>query len=395
MLRLSSYLPFFLLPGLMLLGGCHHDHHHDHDDHPDHTMEWQDTLRIPVEVLRLAGAKWGMPEPQARVDGEKLFGEWALFPEYRAEVSGIAPGRVKRIRYQLNEVVTIGAPLVELESREWMDLQRQYFDLKARGVYLQQEHERLRNLRDQDATSLKAWQQIEAEMAAWRATLASIAADIRLHGVDPDALDPARPQVSYTLKAPITGQITHSRVSPGQWLETGTAACVLADLRQIHVTLQAYPRQLTSLRPGDTLWLETEGYDQVIPSRIRHIDALTAPGSQTLGVHAMPLTSVGLPAVGSFVQAYAVTTVDTQLLALPERAVRLEEGRSFILLYLPGESGEGVSVFLRRTVDIRRRSGDRVIVTRPPGWTESTPVVLEGAYYLHAHSMSEAFEHDH
>lgn len=392
-----TFIKFILpLSIVLLLGACIHDHaDHQHDDHITTPTVWQDTLHISRQTLALAGASWGMPDEQAGMEGEALFGEWVLFPEHKAIVTGIAPGRVKRIRYQLNDLVSAGAPLVDLESRDWMDLQRQYFDLIARGTFLKLEYDRLRTLQDQDATSVKAWQQIQSEYASWKSHLASVEADIRLHGVEPDGLDPAQPKAEYTLRAPISGRVTQSLVSPGQWLETGAAACALADMRQVRATLNAYPRQVASFRVGDTLWLRTDGFPGVLPARIQHVDALMATGSQTLGVHAMPLSVKDIPAVGSFVQAYQKGTISEQQLVLPETSVRMEEGRTFILVYLPDAGDEEEAVFLKRTVDVQRRSGGQVIVTRPPGLTSATPVVLEGAYYIHAHSLTQGFEHDH
>lgn len=372
-----------------------HDHTHDHTDGHAGASASNDTLHMSGEMLRLAGVNWGPPPTAHLMEGEPLFGEWVLFPEHRALVSGIAPGRVRRLLYQLNDEVVRGAPLVELESPEWTDLQRRYFAHLAQGQFLQQEYARIETLQAQDATSAKAWQQVRAEMTHWRTTRASLEADLRMYGVQPEKLDPESPQAVYTFYAPIGGRVVRSLASTGQWLAAGDPACELADLRQVMVSLKARPEQVAGLRSGDTLLLHTEGYSETWPARIRHMDRMADPSSQTIGIHALPLPGGPQPPVGRFVQAHLPGRVQDDQWLLPAEALRKEAGKDFILVHLPGAGDAGEEAFLRRRVRVLRTGPEGVLVERPAGWKYGMDLVLKGAYYLDAHARSHEFEHDH
>lgn len=393
-MKLSSLIQYFPLVLSVMITACDKNTPVQDDPHNDNAT-WNDTIRIAHESLKLASVAWNIPEKQLSVDGEQIFGEWMLYPEHRAIASTITPGRVKRIRYQLNDIVKAGTVLVELESRDWMDLQGRYFEAVTKGNFLIQEYDRLNLLKDQDAISLKAWQQIVAEKAAWQAAVATLEADIRLHGVEPAALNPAQPRSVYTLTAPISGRITHSYISPGQWMESGTTACNIADLSQARVTLNVNQRQRAQFQQGDTLWLSTEGISEKIPARIQHIDQIMAQGSQTITIHALPLIRTNLPPVGSYVSAYRTTQLKAQQIALPEAALRMENGRDFILIYLPDACTDEEAVFLKKMVHIIQRTEGNIVVTRPQDLTDSTLIVTEGAYYIHAQSKTSDQEHDH
>lgn len=393
-MKLTPFIQYCQLALLVIITACDKNTSVQNDPHYENAM-WNDTIRIAHKSLKLASVVWNTPQIQSSVEGEQIFGEWTLYPEHKAISSTITPGRVKRIRYQLNDIVKAGTVLVELESREWMDLQGRYFDAVTKGSFLLQEYDRLNMLKDQDAISLKAWQQIVSEKAAWQAAMATLEADIRLHGVEPTALNPTQPKTVYTLSAPISGRITHSYISPGQWLESGATACNIADLSQISVTLNAYPRQIAQFQQGDTLWLSTEGFKEKIPARIQHIDQIMAQGSQTITIHALPLKRTHLPPVGSYVSAYRTTQLKAQQIALPESALRMENGRDFILLYLPDASSNEEAVFLKKMVHVIQRSEGNIVVTRPPELSDSTLIVTEGAYYIHAQSKTADKEHDH
>jgi membrane fusion protein, heavy metal efflux system len=381
---------------LLVISSCApHEHTHEHaDEHAGQSVP-NDTLHMSVEMLGLAGVSWGPPPTAQLMEGEPLFGEWVLFPEHRALVSGIAPGRVRRLLYQLNDEVVRGAPLVELESPDWTDLQRRYFTHMAQGQFLQQEYARMETLQAQDATSAKVWQQVRAEMTNWRTTRASLEADLRMYGVKPETLDPESPQAVYTLYAPIGGRVVHSLASTGQWMGAGDPACELADLRKIMVSLKARPEQASGLQTGDSLLLETEGFPGTLTARIRHMDRMADPASQTIGIHALPQAAGPLPPIGRFVQARRPGHIPEGQWLLPAEALRKETGEDFILVHLPGAGDPGEEAFLRRRVRILRMGPEGVLIERPAGWKSGMELVLKGAYYLDAHARSHEFEHDH
>jgi len=118
-------------------------------DHPD------GLILIDRAQVEVAGIQWGAINTVAAPDGQQLFGEWVLHPEYTAQVHSIAAGRVVRIHYATNQSVGKGAVLIDVESPELIDLQREYLEKKARSVYLEQELTRMKTLEEGGATALK------------------------------------------------------------------------------------------------------------------------------------------------------------------------------------------------------------------------------------------------
>ena len=355
-------------------------------DHPD------GLILIDRAQVEVAGIQWGAINTVAAPDGQQLFGEWVLHPEYTAQVHSIAAGRVVRIHYATNQSVGKGAVLIDVESPELIDLQREYLEKKARSVYLEQELTRMKTLEEGGATALKNLQAAESAVRYIRASLSGLKADLALYGIDGERLTPESLTGRYPIRAPQAGRITHSAVAVGQWLEPGTPICDIRDLQHIHGDLFAYPAQMPSLKVGNRLAVENGSPGgRPLYVKVVSLDKSLDPEKKALRIHTRVEGPLPEDVVeGGYLSARLSWTDEPAGLILPAASVRKEGGTSFVLVLDESHSTPEAVAFRKVDVDVIREDNQRVVV-REGVIRGDEIIVLEGAYYVHAQSQVAEF----
>ncbi|MBP6184690.1 MAG: efflux RND transporter periplasmic adaptor subunit [Saprospiraceae bacterium] len=346
--------------------------------------------------VELTGITWEKYQQNSSTKSQAVFGEWVLHPEDRSQVSVIAAGRVKRIYYKLNDQVAKGAPLAELESIDFIHLQRQFIETRSQMALHYLEYNRMKTLLDEDATSLRAFQESESAWIESKSALSSITAQLRLYGVDTTHLATRPPLVSYTITSPITGRIVANQISSGQWLETGAVVCGIANFNAMHADLFLFPNDAGSLKIGDPVTLYTAGSAEEIQGKILHIDQVIDPVRKAIRIHCMPQFPAGMarPAEGSYVSASNKHTPLSGSLYLPQAAVRKEDNGDFIFIYQPAKSTKDHLAFSKMSVNIIQTLPDGFNVDPAVALLGSEEIVMKGAYYIDAQSKVVEFSEE-
>ncbi len=276
-----------------------------------------------------------------------------------------------------------------LQSKARLDFARRTMErasqLREKGVGTGQQHdEAQQNLRLAEAEH-QAAQTMKRSYEAARARLASLRAQAL-----PDSGEgkPASARYQMPLIAPITGEIvfvahiegehlgdTHSEVfrivnTDHVWIEADISEFDLAELAEspdATMTLPAYPgRSFDILNSGS--------------GRLVNIGVIVDPQTRTLSVvYEMPNPD-GLFRVGMFANVFLETRTATEVVAIPEKAIVLDNGRPTAYVLIDGEN------FQRRALELGVR--DSGFVEVKSGLMESERVVTKGAYAIKLASLS-------
>jgi len=392
---------FLLLPilGILLLGACTGKEQQAAETgqaapSAGHTAP-EDILYMATSQVTLTGVSWS-PVPSGGERNEQvLFGEWTLHPEHRAMAVVLAAGRVKKLHYQMNAQVAKGAVLAELESPEFLQLQRRFLEARSRYGFLKQEYQRVRSLSEQDATSRRNLEQVQSEAEAARSEMAGLAAELKLYGVDTASLSADALRATYAITAPIAGRTTSSLVSTGQWLDTGAPLCDLAQFEQMHADLFVYPDLASSVSPGDAVYILSSGGER-IPAKVLHIDRMLDHEKKAIRVHCLPVLPKGiaLPVEGSYAKGILPAPGGAAGLYLPLSAVRKENGGEFIFVHLPDKSTPDRTAFRKVAVQTTQTTGEGVYITPSTPLEAGAEIVLQGAYYIDAQSKVQEFSEE-
>lgn len=335
-------------------------------------------------AVSMSGIRWTRWPLADTTGASTLHGVWTLHPEHRSAIAAPGSGRIVRLHYRLNQQVAPGALLAEVESRDFIHLQQSWLETYRQWVFANQEYQRMADLLQGQATSVREEEKARSDRDALRAALDGMTAELRLFHIDTLSLLQRGPQSTYGIRALLGGTVLRSEASPGQWLEAGTILGETGDLQRMHADLFLYPAQSGRLQPGDTLSVQTTGLAGEIRVVIRHADRQVDEASGAFRVHAVPLAIGSVPPAGAFLEARLMTGPTPDAVLVPAPAVRRIGDQRVIYVHEP-DADDGKKVGFRRIRATVLREDARGTWIRPEEpLSPGMEIVTHGAYYIEA-----------
>ncbi|MCG2637813.1 efflux RND transporter periplasmic adaptor subunit [Bradyrhizobium sp. GCM10023182] len=218
------------------------------------------TLPYPVQIV--------IPTPQL----------WVVSAPVAGMVANLSVGRGDRI--------SVGQPLVTLESPSFVSQQRDYLHAIAQELLANQQLKRNMDLFEGKAVPQRVLEASQAE--ARQATL--VAAErrqmLRLTGMSDEAISrlgqDASISATLTVNAPQSASVVDVVISPGQRLEQSAPLIKLARLSPLWAEIAVPATKIPAIRAGAKV--EIEGYST--PGKVVLVSETTDPATQTILVRA-------------------------------------------------------------------------------------------------------------
>lgn len=247
-------------------------------------------------------------------------------------VLGVARGRrsvnitsstselITRVMFSDGQRVAAGTPLVQLQAREEDAAIAENRALVARA---ETQYERYKTLSERGFASSAMVEQYETELESARASLT--AAQARAG--------------DRTIRAPFSGVLGLSTVTPGTLVNPGAVITTLDDIDLVRVDFPIPERYLAVLRPGTAISATIDAYgDEVFSGRIALID--TRVNEQTRSITARAeIPNPGARIRPGMAVRVAVQQGVRQTIAVPEAAVQYEGDGAFVYRIANGERG--------------------------------------------------------
>lgn len=247
---------------LLLFAACGNaDHAHDTTDghghsHGSSAKSLSDTARYTGE-LSISEAQFtslkitfAAPERRAMEGSVRLNGKVMTSPLSKAEITSPFAGKVVDVLVDEGAAVRKGQVLILLSDVGFYELQQKYLTARAQRTSATAELERQTTLVAGDAAARKTLEQAKAKAEEVRALAASLEGQLRLAGIDPEALSADKLQQQFTVRSPIDGRVNGIRIFLGSRVEPTTVLLEVIDLHHFHVHLNAYERDLALLKEG-------------------------------------------------------------------------------------------------------------------------------------------------
>lgn len=192
---------------------------------------------------------------------------WTRDGRVRADVVQIAPdvsGPVIRVAVRDNKWVNRGDVLYAIDPH-WLTL-------AVASAQAEVESRRHEMVMRQDAARRRA--QIKAAISSEDLQQTGSAANVAVanyHGAQA-ALELAELNLSHaTVRAPVSGYITHLRLRPGEYATAGETKVAIVDAHSFWVVGYFEETKLRHIRVGDTAHIVLMGYDPVIAGHVESI----------------------------------------------------------------------------------------------------------------------------
>ncbi len=300
-------------------------------------------------------------------------------PQNKAVISPMITGYVRKINFLVGDNVRKGQIMAELESMEFIDLQQEYVELKARIEYLKDDYERQKVLREQDAVSKKKFLMAEIDYKTAIATLDGLRSKLKMLGVNFDKLDTGKIESTILLRAPISGSVKSQDTMVGRHVDPSEEIFEIVNSDHLHLELSVYEKDVIHIKKGQKVWFR-------IPSLNNHIfeGAVFLVGrdlsedKRSINVHVHIQEETGFT-VGMYANA-SIVVEDNPTFALPVTAVVVDGNNKYV--FRKKKLSDDQLVFERMSVITGLESEGLIEINNMQDFSVDDEIVIDGAFYL-------------
>ncbi|MFP4025174.1 MAG: efflux RND transporter periplasmic adaptor subunit [Thiohalospira sp.] len=341
----------------------------------------QESIELTQPQIERAGIKTGKLEQREIADVILCTGKVDALPQNKANVSPAMGGFIKQINYYTGDNVTKGAVMATFQHQDFIDLQQQLMEAKARKDYHYEEYKRQGELTIENAASIKNMQQAKADYLTAEAKYKSLKARIEILGVDTENIEKGGFEQHFSLKAPINGIITSAHGNNGMYISPDTYIFEIVNDKQLILTLNVLEAYLTHIKKGQKIVFKTLNSDKNFETRIERIDNKINENGM-VRVFANINNKNREIKTGMFIEAQLLTNERT-VYALPEEAVLENEEESIVFI-------ENNNQYTKVQVNKGGVKDGWIEIIDPPKPLFNQKIVIKGGYYLQ--SVQEIME---
>ncbi|MFW6137415.1 MAG: efflux RND transporter periplasmic adaptor subunit [Candidatus Aminicenantaceae bacterium] len=413
-----------LIPVLIILTGCGgrtsqensgdlHSHAHQHesghpgeasDDHSGHGHNTEDeVIHIPPDKQKQWNIQTSPAEMRDLQPKIHLPGVVTLNRNRTADISSYVEGKVNRVATDLGKRIRKGDTLAVINSPEFAKSQADF--LEARFAYLlsRREYERSKMLLEEKAIEKREYDRREAAYQKASTQYGALGSALHSYGIDhqdieeliekcealesqPYKCDIADPFLSIV--SPVPGTVVFRDIIIGEHIKSEKTIFTVSDLSRIWVLLDAYEKDLPSLRIHSDVEILTSVYgDEIFQGRITNISDVIDEKIRTVTVRAEVDNREHRLKPNMYVQGRIQSPAVRKRLAVPDSAVQnLQDEKIVFIQTAPGD-------FMIRHVEIQEQINGWTVIRA--GLQPGEVFVHEGAFTLKSELTKGTFGHAH
>lgn len=207
-------------------------------------------VQLTPEQAKNAAIETGKPDFQPVVTTIKVNGMVDVPPQSLISVSFPLGGYLKQSHLLPGTSVRKGEVIAVMEDQSYVQLQQDYLMAKARMEYLQVDAERQKSLSEQDATSKKAFQQVQSEYKTQQVMIKSLEEKLRIIGISPEQLNVNAISRTVPVRSPINGYVTKVNVNVGKYVNPADVLFELVNPDDIHAALTVFEKDFAFIHKG-------------------------------------------------------------------------------------------------------------------------------------------------
>ena len=193
----------------------------------------------------------------------------------------------------------------------------------------------------------------------------------------------------HPLIAPISGEIVGAEHVEGEYVESQGTVYRLLDLSRVWITAHVSEFDLAGVGEAPGALLKFAAYPErtfdvigEMDGRLAHVGRVVDPETRTIALRYEAENPDGLFRDGMFAEVFLETETVVEVIAIPEDAIIMDNGRPVAFVLIHGEA------FQKRVLDLGVRDGKLVEVRA--GIEAGERVVTEGAYLVKLAAASPA-----
>ena len=186
-----------------------------------------------------------------------------------------------------------------------------------------------------------------------------------------------KPDSRVRIFSPMSGTVVEKLIDEGKYVKTGMPILKIADLTQVWLMLELFPKDTSGLKIGQSVTVSMQSQPgRKFEGQISFIDPMVDDSTQTVDVRVVIANEAGLIKIGDFGKARIKKSLDDnqQRVVVPRDAVLMNGDDS--VAYVETEPGR----FEFRKVEVAEIMGDRVALSS--GIEAGEQVAASGVFML-------------
>lgn len=367
----------------------------------DITQKEEGIVEVTPEQMKAVDIEMGVIEQQNLSSVVKASGQLTVAPQNKAVVNALVGGVIRKINVIAGQQVRKGQVVASIENPDFIRLQQDYLTSKDNIVYLAQEFERQRILKEADAGIGKVYQQASANYAAEQSRLRTLEAQLQQIHINPAQVRKGNLITQVPVLTPISGTVGNINLSVGTYTDASSPIMEIVNNSTVYCELQVFEKDIAKVRTGQKVnFMLTNQSNKQLSGQVYGINKTLNTGVRAATVHATINNVAPLKLIaGQYVTAL-IETGKQSVQAVPKDAIVKANDKTYIFVF-EGTEQEPVKKDTddkeadTRTVQEKYRFKMMEVITgvEELGYVEiklivelkpDTEIVTKGAFYLYS-----------
>lgn len=224
-------------------------------------------------------------------------------PQFRADVHAKTDGFVENITVLVGQRVKKGDVLATLTSQEFILLQDNLLQSKAKYEQLQKDHARKSELSKSNAVSEKELERVNAELLQSKAAFLAFAEQAKFVGINLDKILKGDVSNRVSIIAPIDGFVNKAQANNGKHVTANELLFQIVDESHKHVELAVFSSDAQKLQKSQLVKFRANGSKTIFEGSVFLINQALDDQLQYVNVHVHPIDEQLPLMVSSYVEA--------------------------------------------------------------------------------------------
>mgnify|MGYP001119045902 CR=1 FL=1 len=300
----------------------------------DTTKKEEGIAEVTAEQMKAVGIETSAIEQKNLTSVVKASGQLTVPPQNKAVVNALVGGVIRKINVVEGQQVSKGQVVVAIENPDFIRLQQDYLTSRDNLVYLQQEYERQRTLKEADAGIGKVYQQASANLAAERSKLSTLEKQLQQIHISPSSIRRGNLITQVPVLTPISGTVGKITLSIGTYTDASSPIMEIVNNSTIYCDLQVFEKDIAKVSVGQIVnFILTNQKDKLVSGSVTGINKSFEVQNKSVVVHAVVNNVAPLNLIaGQYVSAL-IETGKQLVQAVPKDAIVKANDKSYIFIF--------------------------------------------------------------
>jgi len=307
----------------------------------DSTAKETDIAELTAEQIKAVGVELGTIEQKNLTSVVKASGQLTVPPQNKAVVNALVGGVIRKINVVEGQVVKKGQVVVTIENPDFIRLQQDYLTSKDNLVYLEQEYERQKQLKEADAGIGKIYQQASANYAAEKSKLLTLEKQLQQIHINPAQISKGNLIAQIPVLAPISGTVGKVNLSIGTYTDASSPIMEIINNSTIYCDLLVYEKDIAKVKVGQKInFALTNQNNKQVSGQVSGINKSFERENKAVVVHAVMNNIASLNLIPGMYVSALIETGKQLVSALPNDAIVKAHDKQYIFVLSKEDKNE-------------------------------------------------------